>query len=411
MERAGRAGDPEAAKRFGQSLRRAGELDPQLVEAMRWLDSERADGLLGAWALASGQGRIRLYAGMAAAGVRYPDPAFLSALSGPERELCSVVSWMRGNNVARGDTILVDCLKLAGTHPHTIELVHSDSDDPESSQAAHRGPEGLVRARERAAVVESGWAPLVRTVTPHTRGDGFYEVAVFLTPAGYAVSDRLYSNNDLHRGVVSWHYDVTERHISGPDSLEHGVFGITPCLRTISEIHALETRVQLLLETTGRGFGNHGTRHIPGWLVAQAINGWNETPGSLVLRNAPCMDMGGVGHCLVVIPSTEGTGVTLPFVTIGISRTSSAPRRTRTVTPGHFWNELLQWKAGRALEARLNRWASTEADDRVRVQGDLALMWSRWNHWLHERFVYFRQLAPDEIAIAAATYEVGGDEA
>lgn len=273
---------------------------------------------------------------------------------------------------------------------------------PSRSRLFRNGDEG--RRRERAAVVERDWAPLVRTTTPHTVGDGFYEVVLFLTPSGYAVSDGLYSANEHHRGVVSWRYDVTERHLPGPDALESGIFCVTPCLRTIGEIHALETRIQLLLETTGRELGGmHASWHVPGWVTAQAINGWNATPGELVWRNAPCLDMGGVGHCLAVIPASDGPGVTLPFVTIGVSPTSSATGRTRRVLPGHFWPELMPWRPGRALDRRLTEWAARQAPDRVRVQGDLALVWARWNDWLHERFVALRPLDTlDQVATFVA---------
>lgn len=420
--RARRSGDPAVAVRFARALRRRGDMDPAVDAAAQFLDEGRANDLMGCWAVARGEGRIRLYKAMAAAGVRYPSAAFLSALSGDERILCCV-SALSGLS-DRWD----DRLRRLGIshHPHSIEVVYPDRHDPVSGRVAragnqrdYMGPEGLERARAQGAAIEEEWAELVRVVFNHTDG-GFAEHVTFLTPTGYAQRTTYFHGHDAEgrwmSGVSHWDYDLREGYLSSaPDPLQaDGSFD----LPFISAVHELELQVHRLLARVS-GFGGSRQEHVPGHVVSRVATQWmNENPRRLVHQHQSCESNGPPALCLVVIPASSG----IPPVTIGIKALREAAR-PRHPTPAHFWPELGPWpptprglrqpdwsdpsvaergitERERRLRApafvkRLEAWATTDSPDKIRVEnGNVAIVWQDWSQRMLERIEQIGRGAP-----------------
>lgn len=419
LEKRARRGDPDAAVRLAQEIRRRGGMDPAVDAAAQFLDEGRANDLMGCWAVAGSEGRIRLYRAMAAAGIRYPSAAFLSALSGDERILCCVSALYGMSD--RWD----DRLRYLGLnhHPHSIEVVHPDRRDPVSgrvvgagNQRDYMGPEGLERARAQGAAIEEEWAELVRVVFNHTDG-GFVEHITFLTPTGYAQRSVYFHGPDHEgrwlSGVSHWDYDIREGHLSSaPDPLQAERSFDLPF---ISAVHELELQVQKLLAGAS-GFGGSRQERAPGQVVDRATRQWmNERPRRLVHQYQSCASYNGpLAFCLVVIPASSG----IPPVTIGIKalRGDAKPRHP---TPAHFWPELGPWpptprglrqpdwddpsvaegaitERERRLRApafvkRLERWAAADSPDKIRVEnGNVAIVWQDWGHRMTERIEQIR---------------------
>lgn len=388
-ERDAAKGDPQAALRFAIELRRTGRLDPLVSAAAALLDESRSNDLLACWAVATGDGRIRLYRALDAAGIRYPSAAHLAALSADERALC-LVSVMLGS--ADVWYRRLEAFGL-GAGEHAVEIVRSSrrdawgQGDPGNAEQ-YLGDEGLERARAEGAIVERDWAPLAGVHYPHKDG-GFAELTTFLTPTGYAHRE-VYFDGGARRGVHGWSYDIREGLL--PDRAdESGVTRDPICgiaqiidLPFISAVHELELAINRLMNRVGRNF----QEHVPGHLVSRAARTWRSmTPRTLAVEEGLCGSHGQPpARCLVVIPSATG----IPSVTIGISaRSSGITGRTRRITPAHFWPELAPWSDGppnRNLTRRLADWAATDADDRVRVEnGNVALVWYDWSGLVRER--------------------------
>ena len=389
VERAFSTGDPQAALRLASTLSRAGS-----------------------------DGRIRLYRAFASAGIRYPDPAFLLALSGDERMLCCV-SAMQGRNYRWTERVADFGLQNS---PHSIEVVYTDSrhllsrPDRPSNQDQYLGREGLEKARAEAISIEAPWAELVRTTINHTGSDGFTENTTFLTPTGYAQKTVYFhgGSDNTRPGVIVWDYDVREGFL--PDARDPVEVARNLDLSFVSVMHALELRVQGLIDDTSNYHAQAPQEHVPGLLVERAGRRWREAnPKILVHEEQACGFYNSPnGMCLVVIPPATG----VPHVTIGIAGRVIG-RRVRP-NPAHFWPELAPWPptpiglrqpdyddvavAERALEERARRlgspalvrrlaaWAATDARNKIKVDGNLALVWSEWNQSVRERLAEMRRV-------------------
>lgn len=415
LEQRARRGDPDAAVRLAQEIRRRGGMDPAVDAAAQFLDEGRANDLMGCWAVAAGEGRIRLYRAMAAAGIRYPSAAFLSALSGDERILCCV-SALHGVS-DRWDDRLRD-LGLSH-HPHSIEMVYPDRRDSivgsvtrPGNHREYMGQEGLERARAEGAAIEEEWAELVRVVFDHKDG-GFVEHVTFLTPTGYAQRSVYFHGPDAERrwtsGVSHWDYDIREGHLTGADQE-------VDRLQFVSAVHELQIKIQKLLADVS-GFGGSRQEHVPGHLVNRAVRQWqDESPRRLVHHYQSCGSYNGPpAFCLVVIPVSSG----IPPVTIGIKALRGGTK-ARHLTPAHFWPELGPWPAtprglrqpdwddpnvaeqalvererrlrSPALIRRLEVWATTDAPDKILVEnGNVAILWQAWSQRMLARIEQLRR--------------------
>lgn len=389
LERAARMGDLAAALRYGLALRRAGLMDQATEESISLLDQNQADDLMARWAITPGSGRIRLYRALHAAGIRYPAAAFLAALSGEERMLCCVSACMGGASERWSRRL--EALGLQQS-PHNIELVYPDrrgfmyAPDRDGNQDQYRGREGLEKAREEGARIEAEWAELVKATVSHKSG-GFVEHTTFLTPDGYAQRSVYYhaASEQWREGVSHWDYDVRHGFLSdAQDPVERSM---NLDLSFVSKIHALELKVQSLLDSIGGRYTETPQEHIPGHLTERAARSWmGLKPKILVEFNSPVGGYSGPSaRCLVVIPAATGE----PPVTIGISSNSGdrITARMRRITPAHYWPELGPWSTpvNKRLEKRLADWAATDAPDRVRVEGNVALVWQQWERTMRER--------------------------
>ncbi len=407
-------GDDQAAARHAMAMARAGRLDQCTIEALDLAPSQVHTLAWASWQRATGEGRVRLFRALRAAGLYYPEPAFLRCLSGTERELCYLVaSFFHGNaNIMEHRLRRTlwpparrEAWAVADGEPGVIEVVTGGNG---GNAQRFTGLDGLERAIAEAAVVEAGWAELTKRMMRHRRADstGFSEWALFLTPTGYALRYVLYSGDRDDNGVIEWSYMIREGHFADHSD----PFFSNDSLSTISAVHRFGVEVQHMIANyaeDGMTATQNRVETSAENAIMSAAQAWvrlrekrrkeidPNDQGWVVPAYSVSRAGGRTCVVLVVVPPESD----VPVATLGVKLARVSPH-TRKFTPALAWEDLAPWRrddsviVSRAQAAKLLEWADAKpveqypgagVEDRVRENAHVMVRWAEWTRMMSIR--------------------------